>query len=166
MMTRLLAPTLLTAAVCLFPPADARARIGETVAQIEQRYGQPTGEPPRKLATHYATAEAVRPYHKSGLVICVAYLHGQSVAEFFVHENGLPLTGPEMDDLLAANRGETNQTWKRLDLGETTDGATGWARGDGLLVASGNNERRFLEILDRAFWDAVTKAEAHPLDGF
>ena len=158
--------SLLFAAVFLLPFSAARARIGETVAQVEQRYGQPVGEPPRKLATHYASAEAVRPYHKSGLVICVAYLHGKSVAEFFVHGNGLPLTGPEMDDLLAANRGEANLAWKRLDLGETTDGATGWARSDGLLVASGNTERQFLEILDRPFWDTVTQAEAHPLEGF
>ena len=156
----------LCAAVLLWTLPVAQGRVGETVAQVEQRYAQPIGDPPPRLAKHYASADAVRLYRKSGLDICVAYLHGKSVAEFFVHRNGEPLSGPEINDLLAANQGEVNAAWKQLDLGKPLDGAVGWARSDGLLVASSNADPKFLEILDRGFWDIVTKAEAHPLEGF
>jgi hypothetical protein len=83
-------------AALLIYSATASARIGETEAQIEARYGRPTGS--------YRT---VKSYSYNGFEIFVAFSNGKSGVETFQKRNHLPMSAVEIGTLLDANGGGT-----------------------------------------------------------
>ncbi len=79
---------------------SASARIGETVEQIEQRYGRAVSSPNRKLAP-----VEIRVYRFSGMIIAVSFIDGCSEGEAFSKADESEFTTNEINLLLEANAG-------------------------------------------------------------
>jgi hypothetical protein len=77
--------------------ATAFARIGETEAQIEKRYGEPT-----------SGSRLTKTYSYKNLVIIVTFDNGVSGIETYEKRNGTPMSAVEIGKLLEANSGGTN----------------------------------------------------------
>lgn len=82
-------------ALLLFGPT-AFARIGETEAQIEKRYGQPT-----------SSFRSTKGYFYKDFFIIVAFDNGVSGIETYEKRNGAPMSAVEIARLLEANGGGT-----------------------------------------------------------
>jgi hypothetical protein len=80
----------------VFFGATAFARIGETEAQIEKRYGEPT-----------SGSRLTKTYSYKNLVVIVTFNHGVSGIETYEKRNGTPMSAVEIRRLLEANGGGT-----------------------------------------------------------
>jgi hypothetical protein len=83
-------------ATLLLVGATAFARIGETEAQIEKRYGRPTSSSPW-----------TKGYFHNGLFIIVTFDNGVSGIETYEKRNAAPMNAGEIRRLLEANGGGT-----------------------------------------------------------
>ena len=120
--------------------ATAHAGVGETVKQVEARYGKPE----RVLHEHGSFRQFGYVYR--GLLVIVGYVAGVSKSEFFDHPDNRRLSDTDVQHLLALSLAP-GTTWKRLpDLG----GDQTWIRSDGKVVAL-LNEHRFLRVQEKNF---------------
>jgi hypothetical protein len=87
--------TCCVTALLLFGPT-AFARIGETEAQIEKRYGQPT-----------SSFRSTKGYFYKDFFIIVTFDNGVSGIETYQRRNATPMTAEEIRRLLEANGGGT-----------------------------------------------------------
>ena len=105
--------------------ATAHAGVGETVKQVEARYGKPE----RVLHEHGSFRELG--YRYRGLMVIVGYVAGVSKSEFFDRPDNRRLSDADVQQLLAPSLAP-GRTWKRLpDQG----GDQLWIRSDGKVVA-------------------------------
>jgi len=94
--------------LCAICASSAFARIGETEAQIEARYGKP-------VVTFSKGKERPRKgYLSAGFRITVSYLDGVSASEIYQKPDQSKLSQTEIDTLLAANSG--GGTWAESPL--------------------------------------------------
>ena len=112
--------------------ATAHAGVGETVKQVEARYGKPE----QVLYDHGGFRKLG--YRYRGLLVIEGYAGGVSKSEFFDRADHRPLSDADVQQLLAL-RSAPGTTWKRLaDLGRDQT----WIRSDRKVVAL-LNERSF-----------------------
>ena len=117
--------------------ATAQARVGETVRQVEARYGKPD-----RVLEEQGSLRKLGYVHRGWLII-VGYVAGVSKSEF---DGNRRLSDADVQQLLALNL-TSGTTWKRLpDLG----GDQTWIRSDGKVVAL-LNEHRFLRVQEKNF---------------
>jgi len=120
--------------------ATAHAGVGETVKQVEARYGKPE----RVLHEHGSFRQLGYVYR--GLLVIVGYVAGVSKSEFFDRPDNRRLSDADVQQLLALSLAP-GTTWKRLpDLG----GDQTWIRSDGKVVAL-LNEHKFLRVQEKDF---------------
>jgi hypothetical protein len=120
--------------------ATAHAGVGETVKQVEARYGKPE----RVLREHGSFRQLG--YRYRGLMVLVGYVAGVSKAESFVRPDNRRLSDADVQQLLALSLAPET-TWKRLpDLG----GDQTWIRSDGKVVAL-LNAHQFLRVQEKDF---------------
>jgi hypothetical protein len=118
--------------------ATAQARVGETVRQVEARYGKPD-----RVLEEQGSLRKLGYVHRGWLII-VGYVADVSKSEFF--DGNRRLSDADVQQLLALNL-TPGTTWKRLpDLG----GDQTWIRSDGKVVAL-LNEHRFLRVQEKNF---------------
>ena len=118
--------------------ATAQARVGETVRQVEARYGKPD-----RVLEEQGSLRKLGYVHRGWLII-VGYVAGVSKSEFF--DGNRRLSDADVQQLLALNL-TSGTTWKRLPgLG----GDQTWIRSDGKVVAL-LNEHRFLRVQEKNF---------------
>ncbi len=129
--------------------ATAHAGVGETVKQVEARYGKPEvevrhGKPERVLREHGSFRKLG--YRYRGLMVIVGYVAGVCKSEFFDRPDNRRLSDADVQQLLALSLAP-GTTWKRLpDLG----GDQTWIRSDGKVVAL-LNEHKFLRVQEKDF---------------
>ncbi len=129
--------------------ATAHAGVGETVKQVEARYGKPEvevrhGKPERVLHEHGSFRKLG--YRYRGLMVIVGYVAGVSKSEFFDRPDNRRLSDADVQQLLALSLAP-GTTWKRLpDQG----GDQLWIRSDGKVVAL-LNEHKFLRVQEKDF---------------
>ncbi len=138
----------LALAILVAAAAAASARVGETKAEIEARYGASQVEGPKR-----GPAEQSLIYEKNGFLIGIQFVGGVSVCEHAIRKD--PATGRPADLLAAdiaafldANKGDS--TWP--DTGDRR------VRADGKLVAE--ISQRMMAIATAAFAEASEKAAA------
>src|SRR5262249_24454776 len=120
--------------------ATADAGVGETVKQVEARYGKPE----RVLYDHGNFRKLG--YRYRGLLVIEGYARGVSKSEFFDRQDHRPLSDAEIQQLLALSWAP-GTTWKRLpDLG----GDQTWIRSDHKAVAL-LSEHKFLRVQEKDF---------------
>ena len=120
--------------------ATAHAGVGETLKQVEARYGKPE----RVLHEHGSFRKLG--YRYRGLMVIEGYLAGVSKSEFFDRPDNRRLSDADVQQLLALSLAP-GTTWKRLpDLGEDQT----WIRSDGKVVAL-LNEHKFLRVQEKDF---------------
>jgi hypothetical protein len=146
---------LLTLVTTLAAASAALARVGETRAQVQARYGLPDLiMDPDELGNNQAR------YSFNEFTITIAFVNGRSERERYWKNGQKPLLDEEITLLLAANVGE-GTTWKmeKKHL---------WKRSDGKMVAVFFGD--FLDILTTSYDDALrtgrTKKENDKLKGF
>lgn len=155
---------LVLLAAMLICDGTAQARLGETEAQIEARFGKPVDgdkEPRDGILGKL--------YVSRGIRVLIFYIDGKSAAEGYNKENLEPLSETEVQTLLEANaQGQnswaaTNQLdftkkyYKRSD-GQASAVDTRIGRHPGLLIAS----RQWTE----AAQNSTHKQEKKNLSGF
>jgi hypothetical protein len=148
--------------------ASAFARIGETEAQIETRYGKPI-----KMAGHYDGPGMAKMYEKAGLRIIVTFIEGISQSEYYSKPARAKLDSREVETILAANAGD--KRWSQVKYGDALYKASSsrWTLGDyvaGLaddsvngLLADFDDADGVLHISSSKFLNAVSvkvKADA------
>jgi hypothetical protein len=132
----------LALAILVAAAAAASARVGETKAEIEARYGVSQVEGPK-----VAPAQQCLVYRKNGFVIGVQFLDGVSACEHVVRpdptdDRGAVLSAEEVAAFLDANKG--GSTWPAT-VGRRV-------RADGKLVAE--ISERMMAIAAAAFAEA------------
>jgi hypothetical protein len=94
------------AVVTILLPRLADARLWETVAQIESRFGPPVKAWPRK------SGEQDRKYSYKQYLVLVTFAAGRSVYELYIHaDSSTPFTDAEVKSLLAEH--SLGNSWKR-----------------------------------------------------
>jgi hypothetical protein len=122
------------------PSATLHAGVGETVKQVEARYGKPE----RVLYEHGGVRKLG--YRYRGLLVIECYVAGVSKSEFFARPDHQRQSDADVQQLLALSLAP-GTTWKRLpDL----DGDQTWIRSDGKVVAL-LNEHKFLRVQEKDF---------------
>jgi len=130
--------------------ATAHAGVGETVKQVEARYGKPEvevrhGKPERVLHDEHGSFRKLG-YRYRGLMVVVGYVAGVCKSEFFDRPDNRRLSDADVQQLLALSL-VPGTTWKRLpDQG----GDQLWIRSDGKVVAL-LNEHKFLRVQEKDF---------------
>lgn len=105
-------------------PGLALARIGETAAELDARYGKPV----RTFSGSFPAAEfEKRSYESAGISVEAYMWQGKCHRENYSHTSVSPLTPVEVDALMAANAGgrvwklssidRQGRTWVLEDLG-------------------------------------------------
>lgn len=89
---------------------QAEARLGETEAQIQSRYGNPIALLPLRAGDSGLT----KCYSANGYIVSVTYVNGGSVREIFSKTDKSSLTEAEIESTLKANTG--NSPWKAEEL--------------------------------------------------
>lgn len=114
----------LLAVAFLFAASSAFARLGETEAQIEQRYGKPT----KIMDGQSATGAVNRTYSYDIFHIVVGFIDGVSHMESVMIKGGLKLDSEQISKLLAANAPsgthwvkQSKSKWTRTDKGATAE---------------------------------------------
>jgi hypothetical protein len=96
----------LAAVVTMLLPRFAHARLWETVAQIESRFGPPVQTWPRKAG------EQDRRYRYKQYRILVTYADGKSASELYMHaDSAAPFADAEVKSLLAEH--SLGNRWER-----------------------------------------------------
>jgi len=120
--------------------ATAHAGVGETVKQVEARYGKP-----ERVLKEHGNFRALG-YRYRGFLVIEGYVAGVSKSEFFDRPDHRPLSDADVQQLLALSSAP-GTTWKRLpDLG----GDQTWIRSDRKVVAL-LNEHKFLRVQEKDF---------------
>jgi hypothetical protein len=120
--------------------ASASARVGETVKQVEARYGKP------QRVLHERGTFRELGYGYRGFMVGVSYVDGISRSEGFARPGTPRLSDAEVQQLLALSAAP-GTTWKRLpDEG----GNPFWMRSDGKVVAL-LSAGSFLQVQDKGF---------------
>ncbi len=104
----------------------ATARIGETEAEVQTRYGDPIFMLPSTVE-----ASLTKCYLSDGFSIAVTYMKGRSVREMFAKADKSKLTEKEIQRLLKGNAG--GATWNAQELAgqkNVPDGLLGWRTDD------------------------------------
>jgi hypothetical protein len=106
-MNKILSLVVILCALCA---SSASARIGETEAQIEKRYGKflPPAMPKHGIP--------MKMYRAAGMIIGVAYLDGKSEAEFYQKQETGDFSDHEIQLLL-----DTNSAGKKWDKVQSPD---------------------------------------------
>jgi hypothetical protein len=119
---------------------SAPARVGETMQQVEVRYGKPQ----RILHEHGSFRELGYGYH--GFMVGVSYVSGISKSEGFARPDLPRLSDGEVQQILALSLAP-GTSWKRLpDEG----GDPFWIRSDGKVVAL-LSAHQFLQVQAKDF---------------
>jgi hypothetical protein len=147
--------TLLSALALLAPAA--RARLGESEKQCENRYGTPTGTDVDPLLGDQKSVL----YKKNGFVIRITFLNGRAGSIRFEKEDRSAITQDQIRLLLQFN---SNGAEWRQTLTEK-DGVLGWDRQDGKGEATASADRKFLVIATAEFKLSL-RAKAAGVDGF
>jgi hypothetical protein len=106
--------------------ASAAARIGETEAEVQTRYGNPAFILPSTVENSLTKC-----YLSEGLSIAVTYMKGRSVRETFAKADRSKLTEKEIQRLLKRNAG--GATWNAQELAgqkNVPQGLLGWRTDD------------------------------------
>ena len=120
--------------------ATAHAGVGDTVEQVEARYGKP-----ERVLKEHGNFRALG-YRYRGLMVIEGYVAGVSKSEFFARPDNRRLSDADVQQLLALSLAP-GTTWKRLpDL----DGDQTWICSDGKVVAL-LNEHKFLRVQEKDF---------------
>ena len=125
--------------------ATAHARVGETVKQVEARYGKP-----ERVLQEQGSFRKLGYVYRGWLVI-VGYVAGVSKSEFF--DGNRRLSDAEVRQLLALNLAP-GTTWNRLpDKG----GDQLWIRSDRKVVAL-VMEQKFLRVQEKDYHEPKSKS--------
>jgi hypothetical protein len=122
--------------------SSAFARLGETEAQCEQRYGKPA-----QSTNVGAIKNSV--YHFRSFQIIVSFEDGKSKSEAYAKEDSAEISNGEITALLDANSGGAPWIEKESGLDKVYAGA-------GDLFASYNWSRHYLMITTKGFMDRTT----------
>jgi hypothetical protein len=118
----------------------AHVGVGETVKQVETRYGGP-----ERVLHEHGNFRALG-YRYRGLLVIEGYVVGISKSEFFDRPDHRPLSDAHVQQLLALNS-VPGTTWKRLpDLGIDQT----WIRGDRKVVGL-LNQHNFLRVQEKDY---------------
>ncbi|HET9367573.1 MAG TPA: hypothetical protein VFO22_05840 [Candidatus Udaeobacter sp.] len=127
--------------------SPARARIGETEAQIMARYGQSIGDIPTE------TFGPVRGFALPGFVVGVKLVNGTSAMEMISKNDQSEIKRPEIEALLKKHGAD--REWK-VDKFDKPDWRR-WRSQDGSLVAVYDEKRHFLYVNSKQFYDEQGK---------
>jgi hypothetical protein len=119
---------------------SAHARVGETVKQVEARYGKPQ----RVLHEHGSFRELGYGYR--GFMVGVSYVGGISKSEGFARPDMPRLSDADVQQLLALSLAP-GTSWK---LASDQKGDRLWVRSDDKVVAL-LNAQKFLQIQEKGF---------------
>ena len=121
--------------------SSAFARIGETEAQIEKRYG-----PPVPAANPVADRKV---YKFKGFTINVTFKQGKSFEELIWKSDVLVMAAPVVDGLLAANA-PSGTTWE-------LSGPDIWKRSDGRAIAQILAGMLSIQTLANGEWERAVR---------
>ncbi len=121
---------VLAVLIILTVARSARARIGETEAEIVARYGESKKDAAGYKGHSRITPASIQLFAKDGITIQVAFADGKSVAEAYWKTNGMELSGAEQGALLVANQGQSawsssNPAGSRMDYTRDDHAETG-----------------------------------------
>jgi hypothetical protein len=119
---------------------SAQARVGETVKQVEARYGKPQ----RVLHEHGSFRELGYGYR--GFMVGVSYVGGIVKSEGFARPDTPRLSEADVQQLLALSLAP-GTSWK---LVSDQKGDRLWVRSDGKVVAL-LNAQKFLQVQEKGF---------------
>ncbi len=150
-------------------PSSAQARVGETRAECEQRYGKgrdlelKVGAILREAAANWSASV----YSSHGLTIEIVFENdravfvrytNQPVLSFGDYDRTVPgLTHREINYLKRANAGGGAE-WRRFDepiLQEYAPTLTVWKTSDGKYFSGYDREGRRFFVCDNGFWEKV-----------
>ena len=119
---------------------SAHARVGETVKQVEARYGKP------QRVLHERGSFRELGYGYRGFMVGVSYVGGISKSEGFARPDTPRLSDAEVQQLLDLSLAP-GMSWKRL---ADQSGDPFWVRSDGKVFAllSGH---KFLQVQEKGF---------------
>ena len=116
------------------------ARVGETVKQVEARYGKP------QRVLHERGSFRELGYGYRGFMVGVSYVGGISKSEGFARPDTPQLSESDVQQLLALSLAP-GTTWKPVS---DKNGDRMWMRSDGKVVAL-LNEKKFLQVQEKGF---------------
>ena len=119
---------------------SAHARVGETVKQVEARYGKPQ----RVLHKHGSFRELGYGYR--GFMVGVSYVDGICKSEGFARPDVPQLSQADVQQLLALSAAP-GTSW---NLVSDKNGDRVWLRSDGKVVAV-LNAQKFLQVQEKGF---------------
>jgi hypothetical protein len=119
---------------------SAYARVGESVKQVEGRYGKAQ----RVLHEHDSFRELGYGYR--GFMVGVSYVSGVSKSEGFARPDTPRLSDSDVQQLLALSLAP-GTSWK---LASDHNGDRLWVRSDGKVVAL-LNAQKFLQVQEKGF---------------
>ena|SRR5579862_9903915 len=147
-----IATIIIIAALAAF--STARARVGETEAQIEARYGKPT------LDGLKIEGLPAKRYRLGGMDIEVGYIDGKSVVEQYSllsARMSTPNTADPTDTILAANG--AGKKWAVTDRSMLAQEPIGWKLEDGSIFARNDGNEMTVWSKDFADWKAAREKE-------
>ena len=130
--------TLLLIALMFSTPAFAR--IGETTAELDKRYGKPRETTREKVET--------RRYSFRGYTVLVGFEKGISQCEIYQREDNFRMSEPEIQGLLQANAGKSE--WLP-DPDENLDNFVYWSKDKKTRIAVYTLARHSLMVTSKAF---------------
>ena len=119
---------------------SAHARVGETVKQVEARYGKP------QRVLHERGSFRELGYGYRGFMVGVSYIGGISKSEGFARPDTPRLSDADVQQILALSLAP-GTTWK---LASDQKGDRLWVRSDGKVVAL-LNAQKFLQVQEKGF---------------
>jgi hypothetical protein len=125
---------------------DTLARIGETQAEVEARYGQPDSQ---------------GIYHKGDFKITIDFHNGVVWGMYFEKPDQSEIRKDELSALMSANG--AGLTWNLLSEGPPTKA---WKRADGRVIAMYQIHKRRLGFITPELAEAVKAGDAKSLEGF
>jgi len=139
-------------AVQLLCATVALARIGETEAQIETRYGRPIKIFPAAASTLKLPGSTIKVYKTGDVGVVVVFFNGFSGSERYLKASRGKLTLSEIEAILAANGGQ--KEWSET---ERKPSMTSWSLND--LIARFDKTDGHLVISSKKFLDAMHAAD-------
>ena len=132
--------SLITTVLAFLLATSGHARVGETVKQVEARFGKP------QRVLHERGSFRELGYGYRGFMVGVSYVDGVSKSEGFARPDTPRLSDAEVQQLLALSS-SPGTTWKRMpDEG----GSPFWVRSDGKVVAL-LSAQNFLQVQAKDF---------------
>ena len=119
---------------------SAHGRVGETVEQVEARYGKP------QRVLHERGSFRELGYGYRGFMVGVSYVGGISKSEGFARPDTPQLSESDVQQLLALSLAP-GTSWK---LASDEKGDRLWVRSDGKVMAL-LNAKKFLQVQEKGF---------------